>query len=159
MGDNGMRDRLRGHTFHERDCEARMSDVALGLNFPWASSSRIESVCPLQPIDQFFKFLLLQDRQHEVTSFAKLPNSGGDKRRPEVAKHSQQSDDEGMYPTTFCSGCGAAMCKSGADRCSRQRKPERLEFFVEYLRNELVEQTEEVPGTKGDSGSACSAGR
>ena len=61
----------------------------------------------------------------------------------EYAKQSQESDGKGLPPTPYCSGCGSSMCKTGADRCSRQRKCERLELVTELIFEDLNAQVEE----------------
>ena len=133
-----------------------MSDVALGLKFPdlLDRQSAVEDVYPTRAVGAFLQFMMLQDIRYEFTPFTKLPSTEGDRRRLEYAKQSQESDDEGLPPTPFCSGCGSLTCKTGADRCRRQRKCERLELVVEHVYENLSAQVERssstlTPGSRG----------
>ena len=110
----GLVDRLgsylrRGYRFPTQDHEARVSDVALGLNFPASGDydprrdrAAEEPVDQEKAVEAFFQFLTLQDIRHEVTPYTALPGDEGDRRRLEFAKQSQESDDEGMSPAPFC---------------------------------------------------------
>ena len=124
-----------------------MSDVALGLNFPASGDcdpqrdrAAVEPAYPQMAVEAFFQFMMLQDLRYEVTPCTRLPGTEGDRRRLEFVKQSEESDDEGQTPTPYCSGCGSCTCKTGADRCVRQRKCERLELVTEFIFDTLNDQ-------------------
>ena len=123
--------------------------MALGLKFPsfggyelHRDRAKEEPVYEPKALEGFLQFMSTQDVRYETTPYTPLPAEEAARRRLEFSKLSQESDDEDMTPAPFCSGCGSAVCRTGADRCSRQRKNERLELVTEYIFEVLSEQVE-----------------
>ena len=92
-----------------------------------------EEVPPTCRAADFLKVLHLFDPDLEVSLYTKLEGQRVDRVGRALCRQSQESDDEGVEPSTYCSGCGSDGCWMGADRCRRQRKAERLRALVDRL--------------------------
>ncbi|CAK0866402.1 unnamed protein product [Prorocentrum cordatum] len=125
MSSCAMGERIAIRAFPEPDRITRYSDVDLNLKFDHPDQKGLEGkrelVYQVNPIEEFFRFMRARDTRSENSAYSPLP------------EQSQHSDDENLAPEKLCSACGGAMCFQGADRCARQRRPERLRAVVDAL--------------------------
>ena len=92
-----------------------------------------ELVPPVCHASDFLKIIHLFDPELEVGLYSKLEGQRLDPQGRALGRQSQESDDEGVEPSAYCSGGGGDGCWMGADRCRRQRKAERLRALVDLL--------------------------
>ena len=129
----GLAEVLRGRRFAERQSR-RMTERELFLR-PEASESPdpYQEVPPACRAADFLKAMHLFDPDLETSLYTELEGPRVEPLGRALGRQSQESDDEGVEPSTYCSGCGSDGCWMGADRCRRQRKAERLRALVDLL--------------------------
>ena len=137
MASSSMKDRIDDRAFPEPDRDDRYSDLDLNLYFDDPEREGLESkrelVCMTSALEEFFRFSATRDRRSENSAYSPLPEEEGARKQAEIARQSQYSDDENIAPGKFCSACGSSMCYQNADRCARQRRPEKLRAIVDEL--------------------------
>ena len=94
--------------------------------------------------------IVLADPRYEPGPHTKTSKLGKAESSWDLGRQSQMSDDEGIAPAAYCSGCGSDSCCMGADRRRLQRKAARLAALVDELIGMRKAQIEEVYG--GDAG-------
>ena len=128
-----VRELLRKHKYAERPIR-RMTEAELFLKSMEAGEiDPCESVPPECLAADFLKVIHLLDPELEVGLYTKLEGRRLEPQGRALGRQSQESDDEDVKPAPYCSGCGGDGCWMGADRCRRQRKPERLRALVDLL--------------------------
>ena len=129
----GLHEVLGKHKFAERQSR-KMTESELLLRTGTAEApDPYEEVPPTCRAADFLKVIHLFDPDLEISLYSKLEAQRVDPLGRALCRQSQESDDEGVEPSTYCSGCGSDGCWMGADRCRRQRKAERLRALVDLL--------------------------